>query len=261
MTVPAMPRNWRDVPRLRAWRMVTVHGRTRCQFYQGHADWTAVRAVKDSVTIPVVVNGDIVDFDAAELALAQSGADAVMIGRGAQGRPWFPGQVARYLATGKRGRDPALSEQFNLIDALYDAMLSHHGVEVGIRHARKHLGWALDTAAAVVGAPGEVLKAQRKRVLTAVEPAIVRQRLAEGFDTLGATSAVEKCRMSAVEHLPRGFGCRRRPQCLAASRDRRVVRRQSGRRQRRRGSIFRGFGSAAAAEICCAIWCRSAARC
>ena len=168
--------------------MVTVHGRTRCQFYTGRADWTAVRAVKDSVTIPVVVNGDIVDFDAADRALAQSGADAVMIGRGAQGRPWFPGQVARYLATGKREADPALTEQLNLIDELYDAMLRHHGLDIGIRHARKHVGWALDTAAATLGAPSDILKALRSRVLTAVEPSIVRRRLAEAFDTLGAAA-------------------------------------------------------------------------
>ncbi|MFZ0424372.1 MAG: tRNA dihydrouridine synthase DusB [Xanthobacteraceae bacterium] len=168
--------------------MVTVHGRTRCQFYTGRADWTAVRAVKDSVTIPVVVNGDIVDFDAADRALAQSGADAVMIGRGAKGRPWFPGQVARYLATGKREADPALTEQLNLIDELYDAMLRHHGLDIGIRHARKHVGWALDTAAATLGAPSDILKALRSRVLTAVEPSIVRRRLAEAFDTLGAAA-------------------------------------------------------------------------
>jgi tRNA-dihydrouridine synthase len=111
-----------------------------------------------------------------------------MIGRGAQGRPWFPGQVARYLATGKREADPALTEQLNLIDELYDAMLRHHGLDIGIRHARKHVGWALDTAAATLGAPSDILKALRSRVLTAVEPSIVRRRLAEAFDTLGAAA-------------------------------------------------------------------------
>ena len=163
-------------------QMITVHGRTRCQFYTGNADWSAVRAVKDAVGVPVVVNGDIRSFDDAVTALEVSGADAVMIGRAAQGRPWVPGQVARFLATGERGEDPSLSEQLNLIQTLYDEMITHHGVRIGRRHARKHLGWALDCAAANAGASFELLKHHRSRVLTAEEPAQARGLLAEAYD-------------------------------------------------------------------------------
>ncbi len=168
-------------------KLVTVHGRTRQQFYTGKADWNAIRAVKDAVSIPLIANGDLVRVEDAPAMLAASGADAVMIGRGAQGRPWFPGQVARFLETGEMVPDPDLATQHTIAREHYDGLLTLYGRETGLRHARKHLGWYLDEAAR---STGQIVDAEAKTaVLTADTPEDARMKLAAAYDALAWKAA------------------------------------------------------------------------
>lgn len=154
-------------------RMITVHGRTRCQFYQGRADWRAIRAVKAAVSVPVVANGDIADAADADRALRESGADALMVGRAALGQPWLVSQLAAYLQRGTLPPAPPLAAQEALLLELYEDMLRHHGEEVGSRHARKHLRAAVDRLLGDDAAAPESLRQARLEMLTSRSPAAV----------------------------------------------------------------------------------------
>lgn len=166
--------------------MLTVHGRTRCQFYTGHADWSAIRQVKNAVKIPVVANGDVGSLDDVQSILRQSGADAVMIGREHCGRPWLAGEIAA-AATGKHCQSvPRTAMQIaDYVVSHYEDMLGFYGVGIGARQARKHLGWYIDRFAQTITA------VQRRQVMTESEPSRVIRQLKQVFSETENTEMLD----------------------------------------------------------------------
>ncbi len=162
-------------------QMITIHGRTRCQFYKGRADWRAIAPVVDAVSVPVIANGDIVDTASAQSALDQSGAAGIMVGRGAQGQPWQLAQIAADLFGKPAPKRPQGAALADLVIGHYEAMLSFYGTDLGLRVARKHLGWYLD----LVSPP----KALRRAILTAQSPTDVINLLRGAFDRPAQSAA------------------------------------------------------------------------
>ncbi len=166
-------------------RMVTVHGRTRCQFYKGKANWHAIAEVKRSLrNIPLIANGDVESIADIRRILAASGADGIMVGRGSYGRPWWPGVLAHLLDPGSGIEEPSLSREADLIDRQHQSILSLYGHEHGNRIARKHLGWVVDRKSGQELLSGEEAAAWRRRLLSQDDNGLVRRAVRDLFASL-----------------------------------------------------------------------------
>ena len=168
-------------------QLITVHGRTRCQFYKGTADWQAISRVKDVISVPLIANGDCKGVEDAQRMLAASGADGVMIGRGAYGKPWLPGHVGHFLVTGEALSAPYGQELAELVAEHYEAILEHYGEMAGVRIARKHLGWYMDVASA--DAAPEHSEAIKKTLMTSRNPSEVLRLATEWFSSSNERTA------------------------------------------------------------------------
>ncbi len=170
--------------------MITIHGRTRCQFYRGRADWSAIAGVKQAVAIPVLANGDICGPEDARQALAQSGADGVMVGRGAQGKPWLLAQIAHEIWDAPAPKVPQGAALADLVAGHYEAMLGFYGRDLGLRVARKHLGWYMDEAGTA--------EALRRAMLTARDPDAVLGLLPEALTGADPDQDIDTCNNGQV---------------------------------------------------------------